>query len=194
MRILGFILLALSSCQYHLVSNANDNTVGVPFIYGDKDGSFSKILIQELSSSGCCHFASRDTRYEVHAKIINDSSERIGFRYDRFADGELRPNIVGTETRRAITAEIELVDTIFDKVVFGPKTFVAHADYDYQDTDNIIDMSFVDPQGQRVLGFSYSLGQLNTVEGSQDVAVFAIYRSLSKKITDELALFLKDNT
>ncbi len=184
--------LILTACNYHTIKSDNQYSVGIPFITGDKDGSFSKILAQELSGSGVAHFASRNTRYEIHAKIINDASERIGFRYDRFADGELRPNLVGTETRRNITCEVELVDTIFDKVVFGPKVFTSHSDYDYQDTDNIIDMSFVDPAGQRVLGFSYSLGQLNTVEGSQDVAIFSTYRSLSKKITDELALFLRD--
>lgn len=174
------------------MNNHDDICVGVPFITGDKDGSFSKILAQELSSSGVANFASRNTRYEVHAKIVSDNSERIGFRYDRFADGELRPNIVGTENRRSINVEVELYDTIYNKIVYGPHIFSAQSEYDYQDTDNIIDMSFVDPMGQRVLGFSYSLGQLNTVEGSQDVAVFAIYRSLSQKITDQLALFFKD--
>jgi len=191
-KLLIFAVLAFTSCSYHVVDNSNSLLLGIPFIQGDKDGSFSKILTQEIASSGLAEFRSRDTRYELHITMNPDALERIGFRYDRFADGTLRPNIVGTETRKTVNISVELYDTLFEKVIYGPKNFQAHTDFDYVDPDNIIEMSFVAPDGQRELAFNYSLGQLNTIEGAQDTANLSVYRILSKKIADELALHFKE--
>lgn len=193
MKFSYLIILAflVSSCRYHVVNSKDDNTIGVPFIAGDKDGLLTKAITSEISSSGFGEFRSRDTRYELVIKLQPDAVERVGYRYDRLADGTLRPNIIGTETRRTVTVTYELVDNLYDKVIFGPKTATSFADFDYLDTDNIADMSFINPLGQRVLAFNYSLGQLNTIEGASDAALMSIYRDLSKKIADELALYFK---
>lgn len=181
--------LFLTSCSYHVVNNKDDTTIGVPFVPGDKDGLLTKAITQEISTSGLGEFRSRNTRYELIVKIDPEFVERVGYRYDRLADGTLRPNIIGTETRRTVSVTYELVDTLYDKVILGPKTTSAFADFDYLDTDNIADMSFVNPVGQRILAFNYSLGQLNTIEGATDASLASIYRILSKNIADELALY-----
>lgn len=190
--LLSVTSLVLNSCHYHVVNTKTDHTVGVPFVPGDKDGLLTKAIIQEISTSSFGEFRSRNTRYELIVKLEPDMTERVGYRYDRLADGTLRPNIIGTETRRTITISYELVDTLYDKVVFGPKSTSAFADFDYLDTDNIADMSFVNPLGQRILAFNYSLGQLNTIEGATDASLTSIYRILSKNIADELALYFSD--
>ncbi len=190
--ILALICL-LGSCQYHVVNNSDAVTLGIPFIKGDKDGAFSKLLTQEIAVSGIGEFRSRDCRYEIHVSMNPENLERIGFRYDRKPDGQLKPNIIGTETRKTVSAQVEVYDLVYDRVVFGPKTFVGQVDFDYVDSDNIADMSFINPEGKRTLVFSYSLGQLNTIEGAQDSASPSVYRILSKKIADELALHFRAN-
>ena len=192
-RITGLLVLFLSSCSYHLVDNEQNVTMGVPFIKGDKDGIFSKVLSQEISCSGLADFRSRDARYELHITLNPDEVERIGYRYDRKPDGTLKKNIIGTETRRKISAQVELYDLLYEKTVYGPKVFEADGDFDYLDSDNIADMSFVNPAGERILAFSYSLGQLNTIEGASDAVAASVYRKLSKKISDELALHFYAN-
>lgn len=185
-------LVFLSSCGYHIVNSTNDNTIGIPFVPGDKDGLLTKAITQEISTSGFGEYRSRNTRYELSVKLEPDFVERVGYRYDRLADGTLRPNIIGTETRRTVTVTYELIDNLYDKVVFGPKSTSAFADFDYLDTDNIADMSFINPLGQRILAFNYSLGQLNTIEGATDSSLISIYRNLSKNIADELALYFNN--
>jgi hypothetical protein len=190
--LLGVAVLSLNSCSYHVVNSKGDNTIGIPFVPGDKDGLLTKAITQEISTSGLGEFRSRNTRFELVVKLEPDFVERIGYRYDRLPDGTLRPNIIGTETRRTVTVSYELIDTLYDKVVFGPKSTSAFADFDYLDTDNIADMSFVNPLGQRILAFNYSLGQLNTIEGATDASLISIYRMLSKNIADELALYFNN--
>jgi hypothetical protein len=192
-RVLVGMSLLFSSCSYHVVDHSDVATVGIPFITGDKDGCFTKLLAQEIATSGIVEYKSRDTRYQLRITLDSEAAERIGFRYDRRADGTLKTNIIGTETRKVANATVELVDMLTDKIVFGPKVFAAHGDFDYVDSDNITDMSFINPLGERVLVFNYSLGQLNVIEGATDTAMPSIYRILSKKITDELAFYFKDH-
>jgi hypothetical protein len=186
---LFLLILLFGSCNYHIVRKNEEVAISLPFITGDKDGTFTKWLSSEISSSGITKCSSRDTRYQLQVRLNPEIAERIGFRYDRKPDGALLPNIIGTETRQTMVAIIELIDTYEEKVIYGPKEFRAHADFDYLDSDNIADMSFINPQGERTLSFNYSLGQLNTIEGSTDAAMPSIYRILSKKIADELAWY-----
>lgn len=178
----------LASCQYHVVNQSDVASISIPFIINDKDGLLTNLLSEELAVAGIGEFRSRDSRYELQVHLNPDALERVGFRYDRQPDGTLKQNIIGTETRKTVSATVELYDHLYEKTVFGPKTFTASSDFDYVDSDNIADMSFIAPSGQRTLVFEYSLGQLNTIEGAQDSASGSIYRMLSKKIIDELAL------
>jgi hypothetical protein len=183
--------LVLNSSCYHLLTQDEQITLSIPFIKGDKDGMFSKCLTQQIALAGIGEFSSRNTRYEIHVSLSPDQLERIGFRYDREPNGTFKPNIIGTETRKNVVATVELYDLLYDKVVFGPQTFKAQGDFDYVDSDNIADMSFLNSQGQRNLVFSYSLGQLNTIEGAQDAVSASIYTELSKHIVDELAFYFE---
>lgn len=185
------LYLLLTACSYHTVNVDDKPLVGVPFIQGDLDGGFTQIFTQHLSASSIAEYANRHYRYEVRIVMDSKEPERIGFKYDRKPDGTLKSNLIGTETRKKIKASVEVFDQIYEKTIWGPVEFDSFSDFDYVDSDNVYEMSFINQYGVREQVFSYSLGQLNTIEGAQDSASYMVYRLLSKKIVDELGLFFE---
>ncbi len=185
--ILGILLLA--SCGYHFEGSgvADAMTISVPYIKGDPDGMLGAELVRALSSSGQFDCVQTEGALILEAAIVAEGDDRIGFRYDRDpTSGERRVNIVGTENRLTVSAMVKLVDSATEEVLIGPQIVKAYADYDYVDSNSILDLTFAPPGKpfQKVLDFS--LGQLDSVEGAHDDALAVIYRQLAQKIVDGL--------
>jgi hypothetical protein len=49
------------------------------------------------------------------------------------------------------------------------------------------ELSFINPQGKREKVMTFSLGQLDSIEGAQDAAVTPIYEQLAQRIVAALA-------
>jgi hypothetical protein len=188
---LWVLCILLSACGYHTVNVEDKPLVGVPFIQGDVDGGFTQVFTEQLAGSSIADYVHSNYRYEIRVKMDSKEPERVGFKYDRKPDGTLKPNLIGTETRKKLGATVEVFDQIYEKTIWGPVSFDSFADFDYVDSDNVYEMSFINQYGIREQVFSYSLGQLNTIEGAQDAAAYMVYRLLSKKIVDELGLFFE---
>lgn len=183
-------LLFLLGCGYHFEgSRAQGETVSIsiPYIKGDREGQLNGEIAKALGSSGLFEYAQNGGELILQATIITDGDDRIGFRFDRNpTTGKRRDNIVGTENRRSISAQIALIDAQTQETVLGPQVVSAVADYDYVDSNSIRDLTFTEPNGtpQKVLDFS--LGQLDSVEGGHDDTSLLIYRLLAQKIVDGL--------
>ena len=164
-------------------------SVSIPYIKGDREGQLGSELAKALSSSGMFDYVQNGGELTLQAAIITDGDDRIGFRFDRNpTTGTLRDNIVGTENRRSVSAQVTVVNTHTQEVVLATQVVSATADYDYVDSNSIRDLTFTEPNGtpQKVLDFS--LGQLDSVEGGHDDSSFLIYRLLAQKIVDGLLL------
>ncbi len=160
-------------------------TINVPYIRGDIEGQLNTELTRILSNDPHFELRQNGGMVVLEVAIINDGNERIGYRYDRNpSSGKRRKNIVGTENRRNVTAEVKLIDSYTQETIIGPVHVKARADYDYVDSNSVRDLTFTNSAGTTQTVINFSLGQLDAIEGAHDDAVGPIYRQLAQKIVD----------
>lgn len=184
--ILGVLLL--TSCGYRFDSPeaiANAVTISVPYIKGDPEGVLGAEIVRALSSSGQFDCVQTGGALILEVTILAEGDDRIGFRYDRDpTSGKRRDNIVGTENRLTVSAIIKLIDSSTQEILIAPQIIRAYADYDYVDSNSILDLTFIAPDGRPQKVLDFSLGQLDSVESAHDDALAVIYRQLAQKIVD----------
>lgn len=191
-------LTFLCSCGYHYKpsdpSYMDAVSITVPYIVGDTDGIFNNELVYRLSSSGHFQCSQSGGTYILQAKLLADSQSRIGFRYDRDnVSGTLEKNLLGVESRRSVSAEIALIDTRSGKTVIGPFDVSADVEYDYIDPGSPRDLIFDPSSGPSQSIIQFSLGQLDSYEGSYDDTSKLLFRRLSEKITIGILNKLSDS-
>ncbi len=86
--------------------------------------------------------------------------------------------MLGVEDRRAVIAEVSLVDTRSGKIVAGPFEVSSDVDYDYIDPGSPKDLIF---KTQSII--QLSVGQLDSYEGAYDDTSYLVFRKLAEKIT-----------
>ena len=180
-------LIFLCSCGYHFTDDDKKISVEVPYVKGDFEGMLTGQLIRELETSGQYEYTSRSGQQILKVNIVGDGTDIIGWRHDRkVKSGKVEHNLIAVENRRTITADVTLVDALSEKVLLGPISVVAWADYDYSDVNSLRQLSFFPKPGRRVSVFDFSMGQLDSVEGAQDDAITPLYRELARKIVDAI--------
>ncbi len=180
-------LLILTSCGYHVIGmNQTAVAVSVPYVKGDFKGLLTEELIRSLGSS---------TNLQVDAKadkklvvtILEESTNKIGYRYDRDLDGSLKKNLLPIENRQKIKLKVEIIDKKDKKNCFGPFEFTDDIDFDYVEEDTLRDLSFIDTNtGQRRTALAFSLGQLESISSAEDAAKTALYRKAARRLVDLL--------
>jgi hypothetical protein len=186
MKHLLFFLLFLS-CGYHCRRADQKPTISIPYVPSDYEGQLTSELARQIAASGGYTYVRSGGELTLKVAIVGDASDRIGFRYDRKeTSGKIEHNLMPTENRRTLTAEVTLLETATDKIVAGPTEVQAFAEFDYVDVNSLKDLSFVTSSGKRQTVLNYSLGQLDSVEGAQDDAMLPIYRLLAQKIVTGL--------
>jgi outer membrane lipopolysaccharide assembly protein LptE/RlpB len=179
----------LNGCGYHFEDRdlfEDAHTITIPYVPGDSAGQFTNELTRQLSASGAFRCVQNGGELILKVRIFSDGSEKIGFRYDRInKDAELKKRLVPVENRRLISAEVQLIHSATEEVLLGPVVVKADAEYDYQDPNSIDDLSVDTPFGL-VSSVSFSLGQLDSIEGAQDAVSSPLYRHLAEKIVDGL--------
>ncbi len=178
----------LSGCGYRFEgcpSNEDPITLTIPYVPGDNDGLFTEELVRQFSSSGLFECVRDGGEYILKVAITKDTNTRIGFRYDQDdTTGALKKNIIPDEFRRSIVAEVTLVKSSTDEIVFGPETVIGSSEFDCVNPSAVTDLTFVNPLGVREKVIQFSLGQLDSVEGAQDNAGIPLYRGLAQSIVD----------
>lgn len=186
-----FILLAGgSSCGYHFHANPAPSarkTVSVTYVNGDQAGAFTDALIHAIAASPHYIYCREGGQVELCVTILSNNSEKIGYRYDRKGkEGKRQQNLVPTEGRQTIVAQVTIKDACTEKILVGPCNVKVSAPYDYVDYNSINDLSFVNSKGERQSSIAFSLGQLDSIEGAQTDVLTVLYRRLSEKIVDGL--------
>jgi hypothetical protein len=183
-----FFSLFLASCGYHLAEEDNVQKVAsitIPYVEGDSGGQFTSELIKQLSESGVFVSSNKEGSLILKVKIVQDGSERIGWRYARDNHlGHREDRLMNVEGRKVIVAEVSLLDGITQKVLLGPTNVKSDADYDNVDYDSPRDLAFISEDGVPETTIHFSLGQLDTIEGAQDGALLYVYRKLAQRIVD----------
>jgi hypothetical protein len=187
-----FFFLLHTSCGYRLsLLEETKKPLGVPYIKGDEDGLFTRILINTLSESGKFTYFSHGAENELVISILSDCSQHIGYRYDREEiTGDRINRLEPIEGRRTVVVEIKVIRANTQEILFGPIQLTSKEDYDFVDQDSAVDVSFVNPLGTRLSVLNFSLGQLDSEEGAKFAALRPLYEKLSKKIIDILFVHL----
>ena len=179
MRILTFIssLAILTGCGYTLntVPGFSDApTISIPYVQGDLDGQLTSALIHQVSLSGEYVYRSCGGEYVLEAKIIDDTYENIGFRFDRSRKNCLKHYIIPVEMREGILVEVQVIAACSGEVLLGPNRLYADIDYDH-DYYSIRDMVN-----------EFSLGQLTDIDSAEDAAKTPLYQKLAEKVVSWL--------
>ncbi|HSW86234.1 MAG TPA: hypothetical protein VLG49_01905 [Rhabdochlamydiaceae bacterium] len=183
-------MILFSSCGYRIDGpESGRSTITVPYVVGDSAGQLTNELVRMLSASGAFECVQNNGQYVLKVIVFSDGSDRIGYRYDRKdLSGKLKKNLMPVEGRRMISAEVSLINSATEEVEVGPVIVTADADYDYIDSDNLREVSMINSKGRRQSTISFSLGQLDSIEGAQDDVAVPLYRHLAQKIVDGMII------
>lgn len=182
-KLLFPILLSCSSCGYRVADQDAKTTISIPYIEGDHHGQLTSELARQLTVSGLYDLVSSDGDLILQVAIVADQNNIIGFRYDRSEEsGKLEKNLMATENRRILSAQVAIVDSHNGKAVIGPLKISGFGEYDYIDVSSLRELAFVTPSGKREKVIDFSLGQLDSIEGAQDDVLTPTYRQLAQKI------------
>lgn len=188
-RAILFFTFFLTACGYRFSSSENSDpiTISVPYIKGDTtDGKLTDAIARAVSNSSKFLFVSGHSMRILKVALIQDEREKIGYRYDRHPiSGKLQHNLVPTEVRRIIRAEVTVLDGISEEIMLGPVIVTASSEFDYVNSDNLHDLTFFN-NGKLETVLNFSLGQLDSIEGAEDNALDPLYSELAEKIADGL--------
>lgn len=170
-------LILLTSCGYTLnrVSDpCQAQTISIPYIQGDVDGKLTAAIIHEIVISGEYVYKDCGGDLILEARIVDETYENIGFRYDRSRKGRLKHWIIPVEMREGVLLEVQLVLAATECVLRGPNRLQADLEYDH-DYYTIRD-------GVNI----FSLGQLTDIDSAEDAAKTPLYQRLAEKVVSWL--------
>jgi voltage-gated potassium channel Kch len=182
MRLLFLPLVALlSACGYRAATSPlASSSISVPYIAGDETGGLTAALIEELSASGRCRVVRDRGDITFVGKVVSDENRQIGYQYDR-PPLELdvqKTRLVPNEERRELTIEFELVERASGKSLTPLRTMTIGVDYDFAISDAI--QGLVTETGTSIL--SFSLGQLDSVEGAREGARLPLHKKVARAV------------
>ncbi|MBP9841477.1 MAG: LptE family protein [Simkaniaceae bacterium] len=167
----------LIGCGYHL-DNGKGHTLSVPYVKGDIDGALTDELIRQVAILGKYTLVGGEGEYRLEVKIIHDEQNVIGYEYDH-QENQLYNRLVSNEERRLIEVEVTLIDQSSGKIVLGPEKVRMGVEYDFVDPESLPDV-VVSPSSESTL--SFSLGQLDSIEGARAGSLASLHRKLAQKI------------
>jgi len=149
-------------------------TISVPYVVGDVDGSLTAAVIKRIVRSGAFEYRQIGGSLVLHIRQIEIHEENIGFRYDRKKRGKLTREIIPTESRMIDRVEILLVDSS-GSAVLGPVQLSASVDFDhdYYFSRNSVNI--------------FSLGQLNDVDEARNAVQTPLHEAIAEKIVDYIS-------
>jgi len=160
------------------------SSITVPYVCGDRDGTFTAELIRELVGSGAYRYQDCSGDLILKARIMDRTDESIGFRYETDQFGNVGKRLVASEDRAVLIAEISLVDGKTLSNLLGPVCIRAAVDYDFAPETSAEAFGFPLPT-QTITRFS--LGQLDFREAAAETVRTPLYRQLAKEIVDYIS-------
>lgn len=181
--ILALFVMA-SSCSYHLQGKANHEVidVAIPYIKGDGDGRLTDAIVNRIATSPRFSIKRDDAHYTLDIRLKKNKNSHVGYRYNRReSTGDLINRLIPIEERKKIVLEVSILDQDF-KALTPNFEIEGEADFDFVNFDTYHDLAFIDQQGAPQSSLSYSLGQLDALDGANHSVYDALYQDLAKKI------------
>ncbi len=178
-----FLLLLLLGCGYQTISTEDRATISIPYARGDEEGFLTSAVISEINRTGLYDLVNSGGELEVKIAIVGNSEEVVGFRFNRTEKkGKVEPNLLATENRRHLAAEVTVFRASEEDPILGPIVVTAFKEFDYIDASTVQELAFVRPSGKLEKVIDFSEGQLDSIEGAQDNVLVPLYDDLAKKI------------
>jgi len=176
--VVALLVLLVTACSGYQAGYGSTvacyKTICVPYVEGDHDGRLTSELIYEIESSGAIKFCSTGADLVLSVKLLDFREENIGFRYDTNKLGELTDNVIPSETRLTVLAEVTVCERCSDRAVIGPDLLSTSIEYDHD--------YYTNDGGVNV----FSLGQLNDIDLAGQVAYRPLVRALAQRVTDHV--------
>lgn len=169
------LFILFSGCGYRFGEGelaTQYKTLSVPLVLGDEDGDLTAALVEQIARSGTYQYSRDEGVLILKVELIDFRDENIGFRYDRKKDGKRRKEIIPTETRLSVTAEVTLIEACSARPLLGPARILASIDFDHD---------YYSSRGEINV---FSLGQLGDYDTAHDAAYQPLNRVLAQKIVD----------
>lgn len=173
--------MILNSCGYKLSSSNATHSVSVPYVKGDQEGLFTSSLISAIATEGRYDITGSNADYLLEIELDDKGSKNIGWEYDVVGTKAFK-RLVSNEARRTAIAKVTLIDQKTGKKIHDKIKVSATSDYDF--VDPVTARQNAMPSGQSVL--SFSLGQLDSVDGAAIGAKTPLYKSLAQLIAQSL--------
>jgi len=173
--ILLTLLICLSSCGYQMGQGGLAqyyNTISVPYVVGDLDGSLTAAIVRKLGEVGSFEYRRSGGALCLEVKLIDYEDENIGFSYELNKHGERIKSIIPVETRTTGLIEIVLYDAGSGCILLGPTRLSGYVDYDHD--------YYMSRNGVNV----FSLGQLTDIDAARDAAQIPLNDVLAQRVVD----------
>lgn len=173
-----FFLLLFSGCGYQFGSGnsltTQYTTISVPYVQGDVNGAFTAAIAEEIARSGIFEYRAISGALELIIKDVRICEDNIGYRYDRKRSGKLTNEVIPTEARLTVTAEVSVIESASQRILMGPVLLSASVDYDHD--------YYFSRNGVNI----FSLGQLIDMDEAYSAALVPLRRVFAQKVVDYL--------
>lgn len=170
------MLLVLTGCGYRLSRGMQEGRIvplAIPYVVGDEDGRLSFEVVRAVSQMPQYRYTPDGGELVLVVELLDGREENVGFRYDRKKDGKRKKEIVPTETRLFMRAQVSLVEAATGHCLLGPTSIQEAVDYDH----------FY--YGHHEVNV-FSLGQLTDREAAKEAASVPLNQRLAQQIVDWL--------
>lgn len=179
----GFWLILaifLSGCGYRSGVSAFSQcykTLSIPYAKGDVHGILTEALIEQISKSGAFSYRRDGGALILDVVLLDIDEENIGFVYDFNKQGKRERSTIPTETRATATAQVQLIESSSNKVIYGPVKIEAFVEFDHN-------YYFGSDELNRI-----SLGQVTDIDAARDAVCRPLFEALSRKIADNVVYY-----
>jgi hypothetical protein len=174
----ALLLLCLAGCGYHAHHSSIDTFSLCP-VEGDERGYFSQELVRSLVKNSEIAYMNEGGELVLQVALEEPSGNNVGFRYERSRKGHIEDELVPSETRLALAAEIT-ASIYSEEGEAETYSIYLSADYTFDHNYN----SAPDKVN------TFSLGQLSDYDEAYDVAIRSLYKKLADKIADWVRLVI----
>lgn len=167
--------ILFSSCGYRFLYQTNKPTLYIPYITHDIQGGLLSVLAKKIVISNFFDLQTRekDADFILQIYVIQVGDSTVG--YGQYLNPNRERNqFIENENRYRCDIEVSLYDQNKKKLVLSPARLRADQNYDY-----IVDGFHM---GNELNIVDFSMGQLDSAEGSYDYAVSKAYEKLADKI------------
>jgi hypothetical protein len=147
-------------------------SISVPYVEGDHDGSFTQELVRQVSRVGFLRYQRENGQLSLKVRVVERSHKNIGYRFDQNPSGSFNNRLLPSEGRLDALVEITLVDSQSGKVLMGPAIVRAFADFDH------------DFYTTAKRSFRLSLGQVDDQVVALEQASKPLNQALAKRVVD----------